>query len=63
SFMYGLTLLQEAVGKEQRPLSWVIGPQGVYRADSQSTKDKKRSQRRQTTVLGSPMESTQPDHQ
>ena len=24
-------LLQEAVGKEKRPLSWVVGPQGVIR--------------------------------
>src|ERR671919_269142 len=31
TFMEGLLLLQEAVGKERRPLSWAIGPQGVER--------------------------------
>ncbi len=28
AFMQGLNLLQDAIGKEKRPLSWVIGPQG-----------------------------------
>src|SRR5437763_170805 len=31
AFMNGLLLLSEAVGQEQRPLSWVVGPQGIYR--------------------------------
>lgn len=31
AFMRGLMLLQEAVGQERRPLSWVVGPQGVTR--------------------------------
>ncbi len=29
--MQGLNLLQDAIGKEKRPLSWVIGPQGIER--------------------------------
>ena len=33
AFMQGLNLLQDAIGKEKRPLSWVIGPQGVERPD------------------------------
>lgn len=61
SFMHGLTLLREAVGSERRPLSWVIGPQGVYRPELESTKDRKQEERRQTTVLGSPTEAQQPD--
>ena len=32
AFMEGLVLLQQAVGKEKRPLSWIIGLQGVVRA-------------------------------
>ncbi len=28
AFMAGLLLLQDAVGEERRPLSWVVGPQG-----------------------------------
>ena len=31
AFMEGLLLLQAAVGTEERPLSWVVGPQGVQR--------------------------------
>ncbi len=33
AFMRGLTLLQGAVGRERRPLSWVVGPQGVSRPE------------------------------
>jgi NADH-quinone oxidoreductase subunit B len=56
AFMEGLTLLQQAVGKEQRPLSWVIGPQGVVRPTPPSMKDLKRAERRQVTSLRSPDE-------
>jgi NADH-quinone oxidoreductase subunit B len=31
ALMHGLRLLQEAVGRERRPLSWVVGPQDVVR--------------------------------
>ncbi len=56
TFMEGLTLLQQAVGKEQRPLSWVIGPQGVVRPTPPSMKDMKRAERQQITILRSPNE-------
>jgi NADH-quinone oxidoreductase subunit B len=56
TFMEGLTLLQQAVGKEQRPLSWVIGPQGVVRPTPPSMKDMKRAERQQITILRSPDE-------
>lgn len=45
AFMQGLVLLAEAVGKEQRPLSWVIGEQGVIKPTSTSMKDRKREER------------------
>ena len=35
----GLLLLQAAVGTEQRPLSWVVGPQGVQRAPRVALRD------------------------
>jgi NADH-quinone oxidoreductase subunit B len=54
AFMEGLTLLQELVGKEKRPLSWVVGPQGVQRSERPSMRDMKRAVRRQTTLLRSP---------
>src|SRR5574340_504083 len=33
ALLEGLMLLQDAVGKERRPLSWVVGPQGVARGN------------------------------
>ncbi|MCL4303574.1 MAG: NADH-quinone oxidoreductase subunit B [Anaerolineae bacterium] len=54
AFMEGLTLLQEAVGQEKRPLSWVIGSQEVMRPSYPSMKDMKRAERQQATVLRSP---------
>ncbi len=54
AFMQGLTLLQEAVGKERRPLSWVAGPQGIVRRPHPSMRDLKREERRKTTVLRPP---------
>lgn len=54
AFMEGLMLLQETVGKEKRPLSWWIGPQGVERPPKPSLRDRKREQRQLTTELRSP---------
>jgi NADH-quinone oxidoreductase subunit B len=45
AFMQGLMLLGNAVGKERRPLSWMIGEQGVIKPDLTSMKDAKREQR------------------
>jgi NADH-quinone oxidoreductase subunit B len=56
AFLEGLLLLQEEVGKENRPLSWMIGPQGVTRPQMPSMRDKKRPMRQQTTDLRSPNE-------
>jgi NADH-quinone oxidoreductase subunit B len=56
AFMEGLTLLQQAVGKERRPLSWVIGPQGVMRPEPPSMKELKRAERQQGATLRSPEE-------
>jgi NADH-quinone oxidoreductase subunit B len=46
AFMQGLILLAESVGKERRPLSWVIGEQGVIRPELESMKDRKREERK-----------------
>ncbi len=54
AFMEGLLLLQKAVGTEKRPLSWVLGPQGVSRAPLGAQRTKKHDQRVQTTDLRSP---------
>jgi NADH-quinone oxidoreductase subunit B len=44
--MQGLVLLADSVGKEKRPLSWVIGEQGVIRPQLSSMKEQKREERR-----------------
>ncbi len=56
AFMEGLTLLASRVGKEQRPLSWTIGDQGIIRPEKISMRDAKREQRMQMTSLRSPDE-------
>jgi len=54
AFLEGVLLLRDAIGKEKRPLSWVIGPQGVQRPDMPSMRDAKRAQRQLLTVLRTP---------
>jgi NADH-quinone oxidoreductase subunit B len=45
AFMQGLVLLSKMVGAEKRPLSWVIGEQGVIKPASVSMKEEKREER------------------
>ncbi|MGH9360262.1 MAG: NuoB/complex I 20 kDa subunit family protein [Terriglobia bacterium] len=54
AFEHGLTLLQKAVGSEKRPLSWVVGPEGVERASLPADRDLKRAERQQATFLRPP---------
>ena len=54
AFMRGLVLLGEAVAAEKRPLSWVVGPQGVVRTAKPSLRDAMRSERQKQTDLPSP---------
>lgn len=54
AFMEGLLLLSKLVGTEKRPLSWVIGDQGVMRPKTPSMRDIKTPVRKQTTFLRPP---------
>ena len=54
SFLEGVLLLREAVGKERRPLSWVVGDQRVARPPMPSMRDLKRPQRQQMVDLPAP---------
>jgi NADH-quinone oxidoreductase subunit B len=56
AFIDGLVLLTESVGKERRPLSWVIGEQGVIRPDKISIKERRSEKRREMTTFRSPDE-------
>ncbi len=52
----GLMMLQQAVGTEKRPLSWVAGSQGTVREPMPSMRDRKREERRKMRELRSPDE-------
>jgi NADH-quinone oxidoreductase subunit B len=54
TFEEELLLLREAVGTERRPLSWVVGAQGVERRPLPSLRDEKRPEREQQTTLPTP---------
>ena len=45
AFLEGLLLLRQSIGKEKRPLSWIIGPQGVHKAEKISMRDIKQEER------------------
>jgi len=54
ALLQGLTLLQESIGKEQRPLSWVVGDQNVYKGPERNFRDELREERQKITTLRSP---------
>src|SRR5512139_4295098 len=56
AFMEGLLLLQKAVGSDRRPLSWIVGPQGVTRAPRPCMRDLKREERQRITIYRPPDE-------
>jgi NADH-quinone oxidoreductase subunit B len=56
AFLQGLMLLADAVGKEQRPLSWAIGPQGIIKPEQTPMKEQKREERKKMTNFRTPDE-------
>jgi NADH-quinone oxidoreductase subunit B len=56
AFMEGLLLLRDKVGNEKRPLSWVVGPQGIERPAGPCFRDVKRAERKKATLLRPPDE-------
>src|SRR5437763_860918 len=56
AFLEGILLLREAVGKEKRPLSWMVGPQGVTHAEMPVMREQKAAQRKLVTILRTPEE-------
>ena len=56
SLIQGIMLLQDLVGNEKRPLSWVVGPQGVVRPPVPSMRDINRPERQKETFLRLPDE-------
>jgi NADH-quinone oxidoreductase subunit B len=56
TFLEGIVQLSQLVGKEKRPLSWAIGPEGVIRPEKPVNRDQKRAERIKMTSLPSPDE-------
>ncbi len=56
TLMEGLLMLQNVVGSEKRPLSWVAGSQQVEKATLPAMRDLRRSRRQQAAELLSPDE-------
>ncbi len=54
AFLQGLNLLQDSIGKERRPLSWVVGDQGVYRRNETPQRDLRQAERAAATKLRTP---------
>jgi len=54
ALLEGLMLLQRSIGTDRRPLSWVVGPQGIEKRERPSFRDLKRAERQAATDLPSP---------
>jgi NADH-quinone oxidoreductase subunit B len=54
AFMEGLLLLRDKVGNEKRPLSWIVGSQGVTKFVPVSRRFMKQAARRERTTLRTP---------
>lgn len=54
ALMQGLMMLQDAIEKERRPLSWVVGDQQIIKPKAVSQRDLLQEKRSKATVLRSP---------
>lgn len=54
ALLQGLIMLQDSIGQERRPLSWVVGDQGVIEAGKPSQRDLLNPERMKATRLRSP---------
>lgn len=57
ALLQGLMMLQDSVGKERRPLSWVVGDQEVVKPAMPSQRDRLQEERQRQTTLRSPDKS------
>ncbi len=56
ALLQGLMMLQDAVGNEKRPLSWVLDDQQVLKPAKVSQRDRKNKERMKATLLREPKE-------
>jgi NADH-quinone oxidoreductase subunit B len=53
AFLEGLLLLRESIRTEQRPFSWIIGPQGTHKVEKVSMRDIKSEERSKMSTIRS----------
>ena len=56
ALMQGLIMLQDSIEKERRPLSWVVGEQGVIKPQMPSQRDLLQEERNAATIYRPPTE-------
>ena len=56
ALMQGLIMLQDAIKQERRPLSWVVGDQGVIKPEMPSQRDLLKEERNAATIYRPPTE-------
>ena len=54
AFLQGLMLLQDSIANERRPLSWVVGDQGIHKLEVPSQRELRREERMSATTLRAP---------
>jgi len=54
AFLQGLMLLQDSIATERRPLSWMVGDQGVHKVEVPSQRELRREARMSATTLRTP---------
>lgn len=54
ALLQGLIMLQDAIGQEKRPLSWMVGEHEMIPAEKRSQRDLKRDERMKATQLKDP---------
>ncbi|XOV79599.1 MAG: NuoB/complex I 20 kDa subunit family protein [Aestuariibacter sp.] len=54
ALLEGLIMLQQSIGQEQRPLSWVVGEDSVSQVEKPSNRDLKQAQRVMADLLTPP---------
>ncbi len=54
AFLEGIVLLRDQVGREKRPLNWIIEPNGIVKPGMPSMRDRKRDERMRMTEIRPP---------
>jgi len=56
ALLEGITLLHKSIGREKRPLSWIVGDQGIVKPENPCMRDLKKAERTRMGDFRSPDE-------